>query len=111
MIGNLEYTHLPVNEDITCIAGYYCPLKEVRLKYNDKEVLYVVGQAVIESSCCGAGSWGYVLVPGYITGWQMRTNEAGLPVSEVRPIPDKVERDNISRIIKEAESIPQIEFW
>ena len=107
----LEYTHLRINEDITCIAGYYTPLKEVKLPYNGKEVLYVVGQAVIESSCCGVGCWGYVLVPGYILNWQNKTNEAGLPVSEVEPISDEMARDNISRIIKEAESISQIEFW
>ena len=107
----LEYTHLPINEDVTSIAGYYTPLKEVRLKYNDREVLYVVGQAVIESSCCGIGRWGYVLVPGYITSWQKRTNEAGLPVSEVEPVSDKIARDTISRNIKEVESISQVEFW
>ena len=111
MAGNLEYTHLPVNQDVTCIAGYYTPLKEARLKYNDKEVLYVVGQAAIESSCCGTGSWSYVLVPGYITGWQTRKNEAGRPVSEVKTITDKKERVSISRIIEETESISQIEFW
>ena len=111
MIHKLEYTHLPINEDVTTIAGYYTPRKEVRLKYNDKEVLYVVGQAVIESSCCGVGSWGYVLVPGYIINWQNKINEAGLPVSEVEPVSDKTVRDAISRIIKEVESISRVEFW
>ncbi len=107
----LEYTHLKVNEDVTCIAGYYTPLKEVRLPYNGKEVLYVVGQAAIESSCCGVGHWGYVVVPGYIVSWQQRTNEAGLPVSEVEPISDKQARDDITKIVKELESISPIEFW
>ncbi len=111
MINKLEYTHLKLNEDITTIAGYYSPLKEVRLQYSDRDVLYVVGQAVIESSCCGIGSWGYVLVPGYIINWQHRTNETGLPVSEVESISDRIARDAISRTIKEAESIPLIEFW
>ncbi len=107
----LEYAHLPINEDVTCIAGYYTPLKELRLKYTDRQVLYVVGQAVIESSCCGVGSWGYALVPGYIINWQKQTNEAGLPVSEVEPVSDKIARDTISRNIKEVESISQVEFW
>ena len=107
----LDYTHLPINEDVTCIAGYYIPLKEVRLKYNGREVLYVVGRAVIESSCCGIGCWGYVVVPGYITSWQNKTNEAGLPVSEVEPISDRTVRDNIRRIIEEAECVSQVDFW
>ena len=111
MANTLEYTHLKLNEDVYNKTGYYTPQKEVRLKYNDREVLYVVGQAVIESSCCGVGNWGYVTVPGYILNWQNETNEAGLPVSEVEPISDKAIRENISQIIKEAELISQIEFW
>ncbi len=110
-IYRLEYTHLPVNQDVTCIAGYYTPRREVRLKYNGREVLYVVGQAVIDSSCCGLGTWGYILVPGYIVNWYKRTNAAGLPVTEVEPITDKTVQDSIRRLITEAESIPQVEFW
>ena len=106
-----KYTHLELNKDVSSIAGYYTPQKEVRLKYNNREVLYVVGQAVIEASCCGGGSCGYAIVPGYIVNWQNKTNEAGLPVSEVEPISDRETRENISRIIKEAEVISQIEFW
>ena len=50
-------------------------------------------------------------MPGYIVNWQNQANDAGLPVSEVEPISDKKAREAIGRIIKEAESIPQIEFW
>jgi hypothetical protein len=110
-MNKLEYTHLKTNEDVVCIAGYYTPIKEARLKYNDREVLYVVGQAVIEASCCGVGRWGYALVPGYVVSWQNQTNEAGLPVSEVEPISDKTERDDISRTLKELEPVSQVEFW
>ena len=109
-MNRLEYTHLKVNEDVFCIAGYYTPAKEARLKYKDREVLYVVGQAVM-SSCCGTGCWEYALVPGYVVSWQSRTNEAGLPVSEVEPISDKTEQADISRILKEIESVSQVEFW
>lgn len=105
------YTHLELNKDNNCIAGYYNIEKEVRLKYDTREVLYVVGQAVIESSCCGTGNWRYAQVPGYILNWQNKRSDAGLPVSEVESIPDKATRDDISRIIKEAEVVSQIQFW
>lgn len=111
MTNNLEYTHQKLNEDSCCPAGYYTPQKEVRLKYNNREVLYVVGQAVMESSCCGMGRWAYVMVPGYIVNWQNRTNEAGLPVSKVEPISDKATQEEIRKIIKETEFISRIEFW
>jgi len=107
----IKYTHLELDKNVTCVAGYYTPQKEVRLKYDDREVLYVVGRAVIESSCCGLGNWGYALVPGYIVSWQTRKNDAGLPVSEVEPISDEATKNNIRKIIKETENITQIEFW
>ena len=107
-----EYTHLKLGEDYaTGIAGYYTPEKEARLKCNDREVLYVIGQAVIESSCCGVGSWGYALVPGYIVNWQNKTSEAGLPVSEVEPISDEAARNSIKQIIQTSEGISRIGFW
>jgi len=107
----VKYTHLELNKDISCVAGFYTPQKEVRLKYDNREVLYVIGRAVLESACCGVGNWGYALVPGYIVNWQNEANEAGLPVSEVETIADEATRDNIRKIIKEEENISQIEFW
>ena len=71
----------------------------------------MVGQAVVDSSCCGTGSWGYALVPGYILNWQNSRNEAGLPVSEVEPISDEETKNNIRQIIQSNEVISQIEFW
>ena len=110
-MATAKYTHLELNNDITCMAGYYTPQKEVRLKYNGREVLYIVGRAVIESSCCGIGDWGYALVPGYIVSWQVERNEAGLPVSEVEPVSDEAARADIRGIIRETEGISQTEFW
>ncbi len=108
---NVKYTHLELNKEIFCVAGYYTPQKEVRLSYNNREVLYVVGRSVIESSCCGATSFGYVLVPGYLISWQKERNKAGLPVSEVEATSDKAAQDNIRQIIEKAEHISHIEFW
>ena len=111
MADNLEYVHQKLDEDSRSPAGFYTPEKEVRLRYNGRDILYVVGHAVMDSSCCGIGRWVYVIVPGYIVNWQSKTNEAGLPVTEVEPIPDKATRDTIKKIIEETESISQIEFW
>jgi len=106
-----KYTHLDLNNAVEALAGYYTPQKEVRLKYNSGEVLYVIGQAVIESSCCGAANFQYALVPGYIIRWQAEKNKEGLPVSEIELISDKAIQEDIRKIIKESEQITQIEFW
>lgn len=106
-----KYTHHPLSNDIICLAGYYTPQKEVRLPFDGREVLYVVGQAVVETSCCGACNYSYVLVPGYLVKWQVEKDKQGLPVSEVELIRDKAPQDRLRKLIEETERVSQIEFW
>ena len=106
-----KYTHLELNNDIIAPSGYYTPQKEVRLKYDGREVLYTINRTVIECSCCGATSYNSALIPGYIIGWQTEKDEAGNPVSEVEPILSEEVRDAIRKIIKEIEQVSQTEFW
>jgi hypothetical protein len=107
-----KYTHLELGKDVDAgISGYYTPEKEIRLQHNGREVLCVVGNAVVESSCCGSGSWRYAVVPGYLVSWQNRKNEAALPVSEVELIQDEEAQNNLRRIIKTDENASLISFW
>ena len=106
-----KYTHLELNKDVPAPSGYYTPQKEVRLKYDGREVFYVLSQAVIESSCCGASDFNSALVPGYIVKWRAEKNKEGLPVSELDPITDEPTRDSIRKIIKDKEGISRTEFW
>ncbi|MFC1945901.1 hypothetical protein ACFLW1_01735 [Chloroflexota bacterium] len=106
-----KYTHLPLNKEIEGRSGYYVVFKEVRLQVDEREVLYAVGQAVIESSCCGSANYPYVIVPGYIVNWQEETNKAGNPVTTVAPVQDKDLQANIRHIISQAENCSNIEFW
>ena len=44
-----KYTHLELDKEVPAgISSFYTPLKESRLKYNNREVLYVTGEAIIE---------------------------------------------------------------
>lgn len=105
------YTHTELNQEVRSIAGYYSPQKEVRFKYQGREVLYILGQANIEASCCASGCWQYALVPGYIVRWQSGKSDSGQPVSEVESISDDQARQNIARQIKETECVSSVEFW
>jgi len=40
-----QYVHLPLNEDVHFLAGYYTPQRELRLSHNGREVLCVIGAA------------------------------------------------------------------
>ena len=106
-----SYTHLRLNEDVNALAGYYTPQKEIRLPYNGREVLYVISEAVVDSSCCGEADFNAALVPGYIVKWQSEKNEDGLYLSKVEQITDKSVKDSIKKIIRETENVSQVEFW
>ncbi len=106
-----KYAHLELNRDVPAPSGYYTPQKEVRLKYGGRDVLYILSQAVIESSCCGASDFNSALVPGYVVRWQTEKNKEGVPISEVEPVADEKARDAIRKVIKDTEHISQTEFW
>ena len=107
----LEYTHIELNEDIKTISGYFTLEKEGRLEYNNKDVLYVVGHSMVDSSCCGVSGCRYALIPGYIVTWKKQKNNKGLLTSEVEPISDQDIKKKISLIIREKEAVTQIQFW
>jgi len=105
------YVHLELNKEVEAFAGFYAPRKEVRLKHNGREILCVIGQAVVESSCCGSGSFGYAIVPGYVLAWKSQRSQEALPTSEVEPLSDEGTKREIARLIQESEGVTNIDFW
>ena len=107
-----EYTHQELEKEVTFISGYYIPLKESKMEYNGRQVLYVSGTSVVESSCCsGPGGCAYAIVPGYVLKWKSKTNDEGLPVTEVEPVTDKAARQEIAAAIKETDFVGNVDFW
>jgi hypothetical protein len=107
----VRYTHLELNRDVVAPAGFYTPVKEARLEVDGREALYIVSQAVIVSSCCGAADFVTALVPGYIVKWRAHRSGNGAPVSEVEPIGDEGVREMVRQAIHEREGVNQVEFW
>jgi hypothetical protein len=104
-----EYTH-ELNREVRSISGGYELEREAKFEINGKEVLYVVGNAVMDSSCCGAWGCRYALVPGYVKKFKTRQDKQGLWISEVEPVIDRVTRQEITRVLKEKEIIQQVQF-
>lgn len=117
MTTTLKYTHLPLGKEVEAFAGYYTPVKEAKLNYGGREVLYVTGQVVVEATCAGGGEDGcraanywYAMVPGFLLRWQSEKNENGHPVSEVEQIMDLETKTGIKRLIIDKESVSQVDF-
>ena len=108
---NIEYIHDKLEQPVESIAGYYTPMKELRLKHNGREVLCVLGYVAVESSHYLTGGGTYALVPGYIVKWKFKESDSGMPVSEVEPIRDEEARQGISAAINEIEPTKIIDFW
>jgi hypothetical protein len=105
-----EYIHEELNQEISAIGGKYTLVKEVRLPIDGREILYLIGHASFDSTCCGVSGCAYALVPGFITHWQGRQNIEGLFATEVEPVRSKPAQAQIRAIILEKELVHQIQF-
>jgi hypothetical protein len=106
----IDFIHPVLNEEIRTISGHYILSRENRLPYNDRQILYYIGCAVVDSSCCGTGGCAYALVPGYIRQWKYKLNAGNLSVTQVEPIRDEADRRALRVLIKEKEGVQQVNF-
>lgn len=107
----LEFVHPKLNTEIHAIGGHYVFIKEERLGYASDQILYHVGYAVIDSSCCGTGGAAYAQVAGYVRHWHCGTSENQQPLSLIEPIENKTDQNNIRQLIITREGVPQVNFF
>ena len=105
-----HYVHQGLNQEVTAIGGHYVLVKEVRLPFGAREILYLVGHAAFDTACCGVGGCAYALVPGFVLNWKNRTNADGLAVSHVEAIQDIDEQEQVQRLIEKREPVHQVLF-
>jgi hypothetical protein len=105
-----DFSHPELNVQVTAIGGSYFMLKEDRLHFNDEEILYLVGTAIFDTTCCGTGGCAYALVPGLIRKWHYKTDANSHPVSQVKPICQEWMRKKIREMIFKKESVYQVDF-
>jgi len=105
-------TYTPVDLDVESVApsGYCEPVAEEWLAYEGRRLLYVLGNACVDASCCGVGTWGYVRVEGFVVD-DAAAGENGL----ARGVDlDTVERERdrvaIGRMLEEKHPGARIEF-
>jgi hypothetical protein len=105
-----DFSHPELNEQVTAIGGSYFLLKEVRLPFEGEELLYLIGAAIFDTTCCGTGGCAYALVPGFVRQWRYRVDANGRPVSQVSPVIGDRLRERIKAIIFKNESVYQVDF-
>jgi hypothetical protein len=105
-----EYIHQPLGQEVTAISGHYVFTEEIRLPFEGKEIFYLKGYAVVDTSCCGLSGCGFVHVMGFIHDWKAGKNLDGLYVSQYEPIVDPDLRKKIRAFIQSEEVFHQVQF-
>ena len=106
----VRYRHEELEEEVRFISGSYSFIEENRLSYNGRDVLYVVGAAHVDNSCCGVTGCLFIRVPGYVITWKDGTDAAQKPVSTIAPIKDPQAHTDITRILGNSYPHAVIEF-
>lgn len=104
------YVHRPLEETVVAIGGHYRFTDEVCIRFDEKDLLYLKGYAVFDTSCCGAGGCIYAVVQGFVEQWKAETDSEGFSVSRIRRVTDPNLRQEISKMIKSREMVQQVQF-
>ena len=105
-----DFTHPNLGQEVTAIGGHYVFGKEIRMSYDSREVLYFVGYAVLDSTCCGVGGVAYVLVAGFIRQWKYKKNQDNVFVSKMESISDQAVQKEVRSAIQKREMVYQVTF-
>jgi hypothetical protein len=106
----VEYVHQDLHQQITAIGGHYVLVKEARLPFHGREILYLVGHAAFDTTCCGPGGCAYALVPGAVRSWQSSHTDEGLAISQVKPVREPDTQAEIRHLIEQMETVQQVVF-
>ena len=109
-IDTQDFVHPELGREVTAIGGHYVFGKEIRLPYSGRKLLYFVGYAVLDSTCCGVGGCAYVLVPGFIRQWKYKKNQDDCFISKMDPIRDPAVQKVVRRLIQKKEMVFQVTF-
>jgi hypothetical protein len=105
-----DFIHPQLGREVTAIGGHYVFGKEIRLPFHSREILYFIGYAVLDSTCCGVGGVAYVLVAGFLRQWKYKKDQDDCFVSLIEPIVDQAVQKEIKSVIQKREMVYQVSF-
>lgn len=105
----MRYRHPRIGEEVEAIGGHYVFTKEAVLEHETGNILYFVGCAVTDRSCCGPGGCGYAVVAGYVVSLSCDDAQGSQPFSDLAPVPETL-HEEVARAIKFREGLSQVQF-
>jgi hypothetical protein len=104
------YTREDLGQEIEAPSGYYQPMQEAWLEVQGRKLLYVLGTACIEASCCGVGSWSYLRVEGYAAEDDSAPTLPERGPFSIDTVEERDEREAITTLLRERHPGVRIEF-
>jgi hypothetical protein len=106
-----KFIHPELNQPVEFFGGSYVMSEEGKISCRGKEVLYFIGIAGLDASCCGRSGCAFAKVPGIVRHWKKKRDKFGRLVSEVERITDAKSQEEISQWLRERyPQVTQIEF-
>ncbi len=105
----MDFIHPLVGEEVYAIGGHYRFLKEEILPHSKGGILYLVGYALTDTSCCGTAGCGYAVVAGHVVSLGSGIAPDSRPVSVLSPVDERFYAD-VARVIAQKEGVGQVHF-
>ena len=112
MVEILEkFIHPELNQPVEFFGGSYVLSEEGKISCQGKEVLYFIGIAGLDASCCGRSGGAFAKVPGFLLNWKTKRDESGRLASEVDRVKgEKAQREIVQLLKEKYPQVTQIEF-
>jgi hypothetical protein len=105
----MEFRLPSMGEEVEAIGGRYLFVRRGVLRYASRRVLYLVGCAVADRSCCGCAGCSFALVAGFMCGAGNAPGPGGRAARVVECIPEEMHVD-MARILMSVEPVGQVQF-
>jgi hypothetical protein len=106
----MKYSPEDFGSEVAAPSGYYQPLEQGLLEYEGKRVLYTLGSACIEASCCGTASWNYLRVEGFVVEDRAADRPADGQPLEIDTVEGSGDKKAIGLLLLEKHPGVRIEF-
>ena len=99
-----------IGEETRSISGGYTPVGNGTIEYKNHQVIYVLGTACLDASCCGCSNWNYIQVAGYVSSDLKGEKVDTAKTLELDTIEDEDDRIAIRQILAEKYAGSRIEY-
>lgn len=105
----MDFVHPLLNKEVYAIGGHYVFVKEDLFPHRNGDILYLVGYALADTSCCGPAGCGYAVVAGHVVSLHYRRTDDDRLISVITPVDEHLYHE-VSEAVAHKEGVGQVHF-